>query len=367
MPSETGAHRRRAYLHIGAPKTGTTFLQQVLWTNRATLSEAGILYPYRYPNEHFHAMLDVRRLRWGGASPDRFSGVWDRVAARVREWDGGTALITNEVLAGASEQTIRHIVETLEPYEVHVVFTARDLARQLVSDWQEHIKHKHTPTLEDFVTDLREFGLHAPPPFGEMFWGLHDAAYVLPRWASVVPAEHIHLVTIPSAGGPIDTLWQRFCLVTGLDPEAFALPTDRANRSVGLPEAELLRRINKHVKQLDDRGYDTFVRQRLAQLLAGRSPTPALPAAHHEWVMERSHELVSALEPYGFDVVGDLKELVPDLARHRDYVPTAELSPGTLLSSSIIAIAALLETATEQQARIRELKTRLRDAGLDPS
>jgi hypothetical protein len=362
MPSDD-----RAYLHIGAPKTGTTFLQQVLWSNRKALSETGVLYPYRGPNEHFHAMLDVRQLRWGGAPPDRFAGAWERVAKRVREWDGGTALLTNEVLAGASTETIQRIVESLQPYDVHVVFTARDLARQMVSDWQEHIKHKHTPTLEDFVTDLREFGLHAPPPFGEMFWGLHDAAHVLTRWASVIPAEHIHLVTIPSTGGPVDMLWQRFCLVTGLDPDAFELPTARANRSVGLAEAELLRRINKHVKQLDEHGYDVFVRQRLAQLLAGRSANPALPTAHHEWVMERSHELVSALEPQGFDVVGDLKELIPDLARHSDYVPTAELDPGALLSSSIIAIAELLQAATEEQAKVRELRARLRDAGLDPS
>ncbi|HEX2176830.1 MAG TPA: hypothetical protein VHG70_13060 [Nocardioidaceae bacterium] len=362
---QAGAQRRRAYLHIGAPKTGTTFLQQVLWKNRRALSHAGVLYPYGYSNEHFHAMLDVRRLRWGGTAPDRFAGVWSTVAERVREWDGGTALLTNEVLAGASPSTIERIVETLEPYDVHVVFTARDFARQLVSDWQEHIKHKHTPTLEDFVADLREFGLHAPAPFGEMFWGLHDAAQVLSRWASVIPPERIHLITVPTTGGPVDTLWHRFCQVTELDSAAYTLPTDRANRSVGMVEAELLRRINKHVKTLDDQAYDRFVRVELAQLLAGRSAIPVLPTVHHEWVLERSHELVAALEPQGFDVVGDLKELIPDLTRHADYVPTAELSAGTMLSSSVIAISALLEDAAEQQGTIRELRERLQRAGLD--
>jgi hypothetical protein len=367
MPSDDNPHEQRAYLHIGAPKTGTTFLQQVLWTHRKALAGTGVLYPYHQPNEHFQAMLDVRQLRWGGAPPDRFAGAWDRVAGRVREWNGGTALLTNEVLAGSSVETIQRIVDTLRPFDVHVVFTARDFARQMVSDWQEHIKHKHTPTLEDFVTDLREFGLHAPPPFGEMFWGLHDAAYVLARWESVIPPEHIHLVTIPSTGGPVDALWRRFCTVTRLDPDAYAMPVDRANRSVGLAEAELLRRINKQVKQLDDRGYDVFVRQQLAQLLAGRSPNPALPAAHHEWVVERSQELVASLEPRGYDVVGDLKELVPDMARHRDDVPTAELPAGAMLTSSIIALSHMLEAASDQQATIRELRTRLREAGLDPS
>ena len=35
----------RVYLHIGAPKTGTTYLQEVLFTNRARLAEHGVLYP----------------------------------------------------------------------------------------------------------------------------------------------------------------------------------------------------------------------------------------------------------------------------------------------------------------------------------
>src|SRR5262245_13942006 len=204
MPSDDRTQERRAYLHIGAPKTGTTFLQQMLWTNRKALAQSGALYPYDFPNEHFQAMLDVRRMRWGGFPPERTAGTWDRVAERVRQWTGDTALLSNEVLAGASVETVQRIVDSLQPFEVHVVFTARDFARQMVSDWQEHIKHKHTPTLEDFVTDLREFGLHAPPPFGEMFWGLHDAAYVLPRWERVIPAERIHLVTIPAGGGPRD-------------------------------------------------------------------------------------------------------------------------------------------------------------------
>jgi hypothetical protein len=367
MPSDQNPHEQRAYVHIGAPKTGTTFLQQVLWTNRKALAGIGILYPYNQPNEHFQAMLDVRQLRWGGAPPDRFAGAWDQVADRVRGWTGGAALLTNEVLAGASVETVERLVDSLRPFDVHVVFTARDFARQMVSDWQEHIKHKHTPTLEDFVTDLREYGLQAPPPFGEMFWGLHDAAYVLARWESVVPPERIHLVTVPPSGGPVDALWQRFCTVTRLDPDAYTLPVDRANRSVGLAEAELLRRVNKHVRQLDERGYDMFVRQRLAEVLAGRSPNPALPAAHHEWVLERSRELVASLEPRGYDVVGDLKELVPDLSRHRDDVPTAELPTGAMLNSSVIALASMLEAATDQQATIRELRTRLREAGLDPS
>jgi hypothetical protein len=33
----------RVFLHIGAPKTGTTYLQDVLWSNKAELSRRGVL------------------------------------------------------------------------------------------------------------------------------------------------------------------------------------------------------------------------------------------------------------------------------------------------------------------------------------
>jgi len=35
----------RAVVHVGAPKTGSTYLQAVLWRNRAALRAAGVLYP----------------------------------------------------------------------------------------------------------------------------------------------------------------------------------------------------------------------------------------------------------------------------------------------------------------------------------
>jgi len=35
----------RVFLHVGAPKSGTTFLQTVMWENREGLAERGVLIP----------------------------------------------------------------------------------------------------------------------------------------------------------------------------------------------------------------------------------------------------------------------------------------------------------------------------------
>ena len=47
------------YLHIGAPKTGTTYLQDMLWANKDVLERAGVLVPGHYPYARVPAVRDV--------------------------------------------------------------------------------------------------------------------------------------------------------------------------------------------------------------------------------------------------------------------------------------------------------------------
>ena len=50
------------YLHIGEPKTGTTFVQQVMWRNRAALAAQGVVLPGHHPQDHFRASQDLRGI-----------------------------------------------------------------------------------------------------------------------------------------------------------------------------------------------------------------------------------------------------------------------------------------------------------------
>lgn len=45
------------YLHIGVPKTGTTSVQNFLYTNRQVLQKQGFLYPVSALHTHQHAAL----------------------------------------------------------------------------------------------------------------------------------------------------------------------------------------------------------------------------------------------------------------------------------------------------------------------
>ena len=66
---------RVVYVHIGAPKTGTTYLQHRLALNRRDLAKHDVHLPTRSPFVspglfHFRAALDLLEQDWGGhASP----------------------------------------------------------------------------------------------------------------------------------------------------------------------------------------------------------------------------------------------------------------------------------------------------------
>ncbi len=351
------SHGKRVFFHVGAPKTGTTYLQNVLFDNREVLADNGVLYPYRDRGQSFRSMQDFRGVGWGGGRASDFAGEWEQVASAAREWQGNTVVISNELLGGSQPDRIANGISSVAPAEAHVVFSARDFARQLVSDWQEHIKHKHTITLEQFVDDLIEYGLDAPEPFGELFWGMHDAAYVLARWAQFIPPENIHVLTVAHPGSATDTLWRRFCAVTGLDPDRYDSDTLRANPSMGVAETELVRRMNFDVRGMAPESYDALVRKLLAEdILGGQSAKLKLPPGRLAWVSERSRRLIEDLRTAGYPVEGDLEELMPRAADHDGYVSPTEQSDEDLADAAIRAATGLLRHSGRQRRRIVELQ-----------
>ena len=47
-------------LHVGLPKTGTTYLQRLLADHRDPLRAAGVLYPFLRPGAMFEGAVEVR-------------------------------------------------------------------------------------------------------------------------------------------------------------------------------------------------------------------------------------------------------------------------------------------------------------------
>jgi hypothetical protein len=345
--------RPRVFLHVGSPKTGTTFLQNLLWVQRDLAREQGLLLPMERFHDHYLATLDVRGLTADPVYPRRAVGMWDRIAAEAREWPG-TVLVSHELFAGAdADQASRAVAALGDDAEVHVVLTVRDLVRQISAEWQEHVKHRATTGFEQFVAGLR--GDQARTSW---FWQVQDFASVLERWGAGLPPERLHVVTVPPSGTDPTVLWERFATLLGLDPASFDTELERSNTSLGLEQAELLRRVNA---ALGDRlplpgPYPTVVKNVLAhEILEPRQGTRlALSAADTEYAVAESRAIADRLRAAGVDVVGDLDELVPDGpvtgAEGEVYgVP----SPDRLLDESVATIADLLVVLSERRGAVQ--------------
>jgi hypothetical protein len=332
---------RRVFLHVGSPKTGTTFLQEVLWSQRDLAKQQGLLLPLEAFFDHYLATLEVRGIAPQPADEERARDVWQRIVEASQDWHGDV-LVSHELFAPATvEQAARAVSAFGSDPEVHLVLTVRDLVRQIPAEWQEHVKHRSTARFDDFVDDLRR---EDPDTW---FWKVQDFPDVLRRWGSTLPREQVHVVTVPPPGRPSSLLWERFAGLLGLDANAFATTGLRANTSLGYEQVELLRRVNAELgERLPMPGpYAPDVKGVFAERILARQPGAKLALAGErlDYAVKRSAELAEELRGLGVDVVGDLDELVPDPAQVTRLEPPAEPGDAVLRAESLTALAGLLE------------------------
>ncbi len=352
---------RRILLHVGTPKTGTSYLQDVLFGNRKRLKEAGILYPADRFDAHFLAALDLMGLTWGGLENEAV-GAWNRLATLVRQYDG-TAIISHEILATASRAQVHRALESLGDAEVHLILSVRDLMRQIPAEWQENVKHRATLTYAQFLERLQD--PDRASRIGSWFWGVQEIPDILDRWGAGIPPERVHLVTVPPAGGPPEVLWQRFSRTFGLDKVDLDLHTERSNPSLGVPETALVRMINASVNtELPPSEYRPLVRELLAhQTLSRRTSSPrlAVPPDLVPWVRGLEDAWIDDLAGRGYDVVGDLGELrgvVPDEAA---WVDPDEVRGRQVTDASLAAIKALLLDSAAMSTELDRVRGELHE------
>jgi hypothetical protein len=346
----------RVFLHIGTPKSGTTYLQELMWRNRESLRKAGVCYPAGRADEQFFATLDLLERTFHGQQDPAVPGAWDRISAQARDWPG-TSVISHEMLAAATPEMVRRAVGSFGDAEVHIVCTARDLARQLPAVWQEDVKNTGTLTFDEFSRSLRRADDSIDPYFADTFWSYQDLPTILRTWAENVSADRVHVIPLPR-GAARDALWERFAQVLGVDPAACPERMPVRNPSTGVVETNLLRRLNKTGirKELDWSGYESLVKRFLAvEVLAERpGATPlSLPIEDRPWVEQWSKGAIEAVRDARYDVVGDLTDLLPawraDHTGHPDRVEDAEM-----LDAAVYALAATLRLVDKERKRFVE-------------
>lgn len=214
--------KRKAYLHIGPPRTGGGFLDSALTEHADALEAMGVRHPAISAEEMFRAAIEIRRdHRAWGYQRREVEGTWDGICRRA--WKGRHDVVfSQELLAACTPEQIDLLLDGLHGFQVHVVVTAREPGAQLLPDW-------------------------VGPDLGE----------VLHAWSPVVRPDRLHVVVVPETE-PERAVWTAFGEIVGFDAAALPLaPHWTATRQVPRRAyPDLLEVGERWRKQLADGGYD---------------------------------------------------------------------------------------------------------------
>ena len=340
--------RRRVYLHIGAPKTGTTYLQDRLTLNAKSLAAHGFVFPTKSPLVspglfQFRAALDLLDQDWGGPV-GHANGQWAALVKKLQR-STKTSIVSHEILAPAPPSYVTKAMRDLKGLDVHIVYSARDLGRQVPAAWQESIKQGRKWSFERYLLRFE----HRNPWFSQAF----NLPKVLGTWGKELPPENIHVVTVPHARG--EELWHRFCQVFGLDPAWAPEESTRRNASLGVAETGLVRQLNRRMDRQVRReaSFDEMLRTMLAEdrLVQRESAPIVLPPRLHPWATAQSESWIEWIRTTGVDVVGDLADLYPDAPVPEDeWVNPDKIGPKKQLNAALDALASMTREAARRPA-----------------
>lgn len=342
---------QRLFLHVGCPKTGTTFLQSTFWRSMPELQRHGVELPLS-GLAHYQLALEVRGRDDLTLGPLRQRDVMQQMRRALAESTAPTILIDNEMLAGANEEQAislhRMLGEALGNVEIHVVVTARDLSRQVPSDWQQQVRTGQTIPWDHFAKSVRT---------GQAMTGYflrgQDPADVARRWRCGLPAERVHIVTVPRSSATRHVLLNRFCSLLGVDAASLNVDAAELNESLGIRETELLRRVNlavgDHLVDLQEEygrvGREYLVEQILAPLSSGGRPE--MDEGMLTWCNQQTDRAIEQIRLAGYDVVGDLDELRPI---------SVEAGASVSVDDAVIAQVAVASLVHLLEQRLREVE-----------
>ena len=299
-------------LHVGTMKSGTSYLQTLLFEQKAHLAEAGVLVPGKAWGAQASAVRSVISARGDHEA-------WKSLAREVNR-HRGDAVVSMEFLGPVADAAAQRVLDSFTDLEVQVVVTARDLNRTLVSMWQETIQNGRSWTWEQYLSAARDTapgakrGGQDKDTAGGTFWRQQHLSRMLGDWAGRVGKDNVTLVTVPPPGAEPSALTERFARATGLplDPH---LPVPRANESLGLASILVLRDLNA---ALHRRGFDGGDGQALRKRFIAKTALarlakdePRLGLEVQDWVRRQTEATTAKIESLGIEVVGDLADLDP--------------------------------------------------------
>jgi hypothetical protein len=363
VPTEHGI-----LLHIGPHKTGTTAIQGALAASRSELLQNhGILYPGATLAHNRQAVSALLRSPTAeGAEPSRRR--WENLLTVVRAHTGRT-VISSEVFCEASDDAARRIIEDLGSERLRVVITLRPLEKLLPSNWQQYIKSGYRTGYDAWLKNVLE--TRDARPVTPSFWIRNNHPALIKRWSDLVGMENVVLVVVDTAVPR--NLFDSFEDLLGLERHSLnAGDSGPSNRSLSVPEVELLRRVNRlSAKAVTPTDYTRFVKHgAVARLVEERKPGPGEGrVTTPRWAVERAREFsrsdVAAIADMDLRVMGDLSSLAPDQPIADESVAAAgDAVPADLAASFAFSLlqAGIEVAETEKATAARRAARQVKDA-----
>ncbi|MGV3561788.1 MAG: hypothetical protein ACO1ON_00780, partial [Nocardioides sp.] len=344
-------------------------LAAALAAHAGPLAEAGVRVPARSADEARRAALELRRLHSTyGLKRKEVEGTLALLCKRARKEGAKThdpVVVSDDLLAGATREQVALLLDSLAGFEVHLVATLADPARQLVAAWSEAVRagsdlevRRYARRVLDPARRLDEAGA---------FWADQDVEQVLERWSSELRRpDRVHVVVPQPGEDPVLATWRCVARVVGADPGALPLDT-HASAATLVPAGlsgpagatgaagslEVLRGVNASV----DGRADGRIRRQLvdAHLAPTSDALPPAPADLHEELLELGERWRKTLADGGYDVVGDTTPLLPSPAPVRAVVaPTTE----ERLATTTDALGDLLVELARTREHVEDLLKR---------
>ncbi len=325
--------------HIGPPKTGTSNLQATAAVNRERLLDAGVLYP----GSGISQRSAVASMLGRAVTFEHPKGVEVRQPPSPKRWNAMMAEIEadherriwfgHEYAAGAAPDQVKQFVDSIGP-RIHVLVTLRSFTRMMPSVWQQYNKAGNRASFDPYAKKV--LSMDAEARAKAQFHLRHDHGALVRRWADAVGPENMTVVILD----PHDHrfAFHAFEHLLGLE-EGFlaeARPEHRGvNRSMSMAEIELLRQLNRAIREQDVRWEDyeyLLTVGGYTRMLVHRRPGESEPPLEFtpesaELANQHAERIVGELQQTGVRLIGNVEHLLePARVRPEGTPPHTEIT-----------------------------------------
>lgn len=342
-------------VHIGPHKTGTTTVQGAFGLAREQLAEHGVVFASGGGRAPMQAALAVtgKREMWG--EPPAGMRHWDALVDEVAAAGDRRVVVSTEFFADGDRESAQRVVDDLGGSRVHVVVTLRPLTKILPSQWQQYLQNGLRAPYEKWLDDMFNRPPYSPPT--PTFWGRHRHDELVERWVAAAGADNVTVIVVDESDPQM--LLRAFESMVDL-PDGFLVPEDtRANRSLTIGEAELVRLLNVAATQTEmpKPDYAKFLRYgAVQQMKAAHRPGPDEPRIFTpRWALDKAvevgAEMAAKISESGVRIVGDisvLHELPDDAPSATDEAPpVSTLAPAAAAQAVLGAVQVGIATQAQ--------------------